>query len=304
MKNRLMVPIMCLLLAVGMSSCRPDQNQNAGNQNNSNQGEPQAEALKEMDQLATALNLDMGKINNRGAERNMIGLKSDNVLFSHRSDSRTYFIEDKRYGEGKEYGIFRGSDAEVLEVARGVLERLKIPSDEIADAKVLTEKTQTGQVDPATKKVIPGEVRDGKKTANLLRRVKGIPVFSSHARIGLTANKSIGFMELHWPELSADVISQAQRLQEVVKGGFRAPEQRGAHVESVEAGIIHSPALGFMMDITPAIRVIYTPDDKSAGRKLMLYVDGNGKPVPTPRQFEKLPEPPSQPRPSPGPNKR
>jgi hypothetical protein len=305
MKNQLhaWIPIACLLLFGTVLSCRPQQNQNTG-PGNSNQGQAETDEVKQLEQLASTLNLNLGNVTNRGTERNMVGLKSDNVLFSHRNDSRTYFIEDKRYGEGKDYGVFKGSDEEVLEAARGILRQLNIPTDEIRDSKVLTEKTQTGQVDPVTKKVIPGEVRDGKKMANLTRQLKGIPVFSSHARVGLTANKSIGFMELHWPEISPEIVSQAQRLQEAVKGGWRAPEQKGARVESVEAGIIHSPALGFVMDITPAIRVIYTSDDNSVGRKLMLHVDANGKPVPVPRQFEKLPEAPSQPRPSPGQYKR
>lgn len=304
MKTKLsvLIPIVFVLIVAAMPSCRPQQNQNGVG--NSNQGDPQAEELKRMDQLAATLKLDLGNVTNRGAERNMIGLKSDNVLFSHRNDSRTYFVEDKRYGEGKELGIFRGSDGEVLEAARAILQQLNIPADEIAEAKVLTEKNQTGQVDPATQKIIVGEIRDGKKTANLTRQIKSIPVFSSHARIGLTSNKGIGFMELHWPEISPEVVSEAQRFQETVKAGWRAPEQKGARVESVEAGIIHSPALGFVMDIRAAIRVIYTPDDKAMGRKLTLYVDATGKPVPFPRQFEKLPEPPAQPRPSPGPNKQ
>lgn len=296
-KQHVWIAIVCVLILGGVTSCILKQDPTG----NSNQSDAQAEELKRLGQLANTLNLNVGKVTNRGAERNMIGLKSDNVLFSHRSDSRTYFIEDKRYGEGKEYGVFRGSDGEMLEISRTILRQLNIPADEIAQAKVITEKHQTGQVDPATKKIIVGEIREGKKTANLPRQIKNIPVFSSHARIGLTTNKSIGFMELHWPEISSQVIGEAQRLQETVKGGWRAPEQKGAHIESIEAGIIHSPALGFVMDIRPAIRVIYASDDKTMGRKLMLYVDANGKPVPLPRQFDKLPEQPGQPRPSPKP---
>ena len=40
------------------------------------------------------------------------------------------------------------------------------------------------------------------------------------------------------------------------------PEQPDATVEAIEAGIIHSPAAGFLIDIYPAIRVIYTPVDR------------------------------------------
>jgi hypothetical protein len=294
-KSQCWILLVGLTIVASMPSCRPQQNQNGPG--NSNQGATQPE-VKQLNELAKTLNLDMGQVINQGSERNMVGLKSDTVLFSQRNDSRTYFVEDKRYGEGKDRGIFAGSEAEVLERARAILQQLSIPADEIKDTKVLTEKTQTGKVDPATKKIIPGEVRDGKKTANITRQIKGIPVFSSHARIGLDRTKGIGFMELHWPEIPANVVNEAQRLQELVKGGWRAPEQRGAIVESTEAGIIHSPALGFVMDIYPAIRVIYAAENKEMGRKPMLYVDANGKAVPVPRQFERLPDTPAKARPA------
>jgi hypothetical protein len=106
-------------------------------------------------------------------------------------------------------------------------------------------------------------------------------------------------MQVHWPEISAEVVRQGHTLQETVKAGWRAPEQKGARVESTEVGIVHSPAVGFVMDIYPAIRVIYAPEDEAMGRKLMLYLDGNGKTVATPRQFEKLEEPRAKARPSP-----
>lgn len=300
-KLHVWIPLICVLVIGSMSSCKRQQNNNLAG--NANQGGAESDELKRLDGLAANLNLNPGQITNRGAERNMVGLKSDNLLFSQRRDSRTYFVEDKRYGEGKDYGIFQGSDAEILDRARAILQQLNIPVDEIKEAKVITEKNQTGRVDPATKKILVGEVHDGKKMANLTRQIKNIPVFSSHARIGLTRDKGIGFMEIHWPEIPSQVIGEAQRLQETVKGGWRPPEQKGAHVETVEAGIIHSPALGFVMDIYPAIRVIYAPEDKASGRKLTLYLDGNGKPVPMPRQFEKLSEPPANPRPSPKPYK-
>src|SRR5881227_2284745 len=96
-KLNLWLPIVCVVLFGGIPSCRP-QSQNGNLNGNSNQSDAQAEELKRMDQLASTLNINLGNVTNRGAERNMIGLKSDNVLFSRRNDSRTYFVEDKRYG--------------------------------------------------------------------------------------------------------------------------------------------------------------------------------------------------------------
>jgi hypothetical protein len=41
------------------------------------------------------------------------------------------------------------------------------------------------------------------------------------------------------------------------------------------------------------IRVIYAPEDKTIGRKAVLYLDENGKNVPVPRTFEKFDEQPT-----------
>ena len=71
-------------------------------------------------------------------------------------------------------------------------------------------------------------------------------------------------------------------------------------MESVEAGIIHSPAMGFVMDVYPAIRVIYSAENPRMGRKLTLYLDAQGASLPgTPRQFEKSNEGPAPVRPRP-----
>ena len=67
-------------------------------------------------------------------------------------------------------------------------------------------------------------------------------------------------------------------------------------MESVDAGIIHSPAVGFLMDIYPAIRVIYAPIDDRMGQKATRYVDRHGNDVPVPRQFDLPPEPATEAR--------
>ncbi len=79
------------------------------------------------------------------------------------------------------------------------------------------------------------------------------------------------------------VIETARRYREIVKRNWKAPDPHGALVESVTAGILHSPAAATVMDIVPAIRVIYAPLDRRLGKKPVAYVDVDGKPVTMPR---------------------
>jgi hypothetical protein len=81
-----------------------------------------------------------------------------------------------------------------------------------------------------------------------------------------------------------------------VKGEWTPPEHPGATVESVEAGIIHSPAVGFLMDVYPTIRVIYAPIDERMGQKATRYLDRHRNDVPVPRQFDLPPELPTEKR--------
>jgi len=100
--------------------------------------------------------------------------------------------------------------------------------------------------------------------------------------------------------ISAETIKEAHQLQERVREKWQAPAVEGAHVESVEAGILHSPAVSFVMDIRPVIRVTYAPDKKGLSKKAVRYVDVNGRDVPAPRQFtQPLPAPPEKQRPTP-----
>ncbi|HEY3103371.1 MAG TPA: hypothetical protein VGJ69_07260 [Pyrinomonadaceae bacterium] len=255
------------------------------------------EGQRRLESLAKDLKLDVGKITNSGTVQNMVGIRSENVLFSQRRDSRTYFIQDARYGPDKNAGVFQGSDEMLVERSRSVLKVLDIPSDEISKANILREKTQAGYIDRRTRKVVPEAPRDGKVYAEFWRQVSGVPVFSSRALVGLTKEGTVGFMELHWPVIPKATVEEGRRLQALVRGRWQPPSQKDAVVESVEAGIIHSPALGFVMDIYPAIRVIYRAADYKVGRKMTLYLDGNGRPVPVPRQFEKVETTPAKTRP-------
>ena len=58
-----------------------------------------------------------------------------------------------------------------------------------------------------------------------------------------------------------------------------------ARVESIEAGIVHSPAIAFFMDLTAAIRVVFVGDDPLVGRKPTLHLDRHGEPITPPRDI-------------------
>jgi hypothetical protein len=230
------------------------------------------------------LGLRFDEIQRSASAANMVGIQSENLLFSQRQDSRTYFVQDTRYGMDQAAGVFEGSDDELLERARSILERLDIPRSEIGEELVLKEQVQVAQVDQyGTARM--EEVQEGKKLARLSRQIDGLPVWSSNHILGLTKDAQIGFMQLHWPEILSHVVTEAHKLNYQVEQGWRPPEQPGATVEAVEAGIIHSPAVGLLMDIYPVIRVIYTPVDRP-GKKPTLYLDRDGHNVPIPRQFD------------------
>jgi hypothetical protein len=227
--------------------------------------------------------LRFDEIRRSGSAANMVGIQSEDLLFSQRWDSRTYFVQDTRYGMDQAAGVFEGSDEELLERARSILERLDIPRSEIGEELVLNEQIQVAQVDQyGTARM--EEVQEGKTLARLSRQIDGLPVWSSKHILGLTKDGQLGFMQLHWPEIPSHVVTEAHKLNYQVEQGWRPPEQPDATVEAIEAGIIHSPAVGFLMDIYPAIRVIYTPVDRP-GKKPTLYLDRDGHNVPLPRQF-------------------
>jgi hypothetical protein len=224
------------------------------------------------------------------SEANLIGFRSKEILFSRRTDSRTYFVQDLRPATEPEKQVYRGSDAEFLGRLREIFKGFEIPGDEIVQAKVLQEQTQEGRLDHDTGKMILEERRPGKRWAAASRRVEGLPVFSSRALLGLGADGRIDFLELHWPAIPAETLAEAHRLEFKVRQSWRPPALEAAHVESAEAGILHSPAIGFVMDFHPAIRVIYAPDEKRYGKKAVRYLDRDGRDVPIPRQFAPPPD--------------
>jgi hypothetical protein len=250
-----------------------------------------AESEREMQgvrALAEALEVRFDEIVRSGSQGTVIGIQSKSVLFSQRLDSRTVFVQDARYGPGLEAGVYDGSDDDFIRASKAIVDKLGIPSQEIADSKVRREQTQQAEFDEKTGQWRFEDRRPGKAMLRLTRRIEDLPVWSSGITLGLTKSGGIGFLEAHWPEVPSTVLEEARRLAERLKEGWRPPERQGGKPESIEAGIIHSPATGFIMDIYPAIRVIYT--DISMGKKATLYLDRHGNNVPIPRQFDKPPD--------------
>lgn len=234
------------------------------------------------------LGLKLGRVTRSGSEANAVGIQSEQILYSQRIDSRTYFVQDNKYGTTQKDGTFRGTDQEQIRLSRRIMKQLDIPLSEIGEEVVVKENIQAAQVNQETGEVNKEDIQEGRKLTRILRQVDGFPVWSSNVVLGLTSKKQVGFMQLHWPEIPQYVVNETHRLSYKIKHGWKPPEQPGATVESIEAGIIHSPAISFVMDIYPAIRVIYSPLDKNIGRKQVLYLDRNGMPVPIPRQTAEL----------------
>jgi hypothetical protein len=246
--------------------------------------EAEMRQLKNLVEQRLGLRLD--NIVKSGSSANMTGIQSDHILFSRRLDSRTFFLKDDRYGTDNEAGIFTGAPAEHLELGRMILKNLEIPTSEILDEKVLEEKIQTAQLQNETSSIRFGDLKKGRNWIRFSRQIDNFPVWSSSSIFGFTKEKQIGFMQVHWPEIPQHTVKELHRLAYKLQYGWSPPKMQGASVESVEAGIIHSPAIAFFMDIYPVIRVVYRSDNMSVGRKPVLYLDRDAKNVPLPREIE------------------
>ena len=146
-----------------------------------------------------------------------------------------------------------------------ILRAAGIPEAEIRRIKVVSERGTVAE------RLEPGEIRVERpellrKLARAERRTAGVPVWSSHAVIGFTQKGTIGQLEIHWPNLAPEVLAEAKVLASLVRKGFKPAELRGAEVESVEAGVIHSPAIGFFMDVVPVVRVSTVRARPGSGR--------------------------------------
>jgi len=257
------------------------------------------EEVAQLRRLASEVfGLQFGRKVESGLQANFIGIRSEQVSFSARLDSRTYFVQDGRFGVGQPAGVFKGSKKEYVQASRAILKGLGISRSEINKADVLQEQGRVASVDRERNRVEMEDVQEGKRLAHLTRQLESLPVWSSSMMLGLTRNSRVGYLQLHWPIIPAHIVHEAHRLAYRVEHKWAPPELPGSKAEAVEAGIIHSPAIGFLMDIYPVVRVIYAGLEDRFGRKAVLYIDRSGRPVPNPRQADLPPERPlERPRP-------
>lgn len=221
---------------------------------------------------------DLGKRPTFATAANVSGVRTRTQTFSRRRDSLTIFARDSRYGHLGKAGAWTGPDRAVVAACRRVLRAAGIPSAEISAIDVVSEQGTVAE------RVSEKEFRVEKphllrKVGRVRRAVGGLPVWSSHLVVGLTRDGGVGQLELHWPRLNPEIVKEGKLLQNIVKRGFKAPDAADAQPESVEAGIIHSPAIGFFIDVAPAIRVVYAGKDPTIGRKPAQYFDRHGEPV-------------------------
>ncbi|HEV2992193.1 MAG TPA: hypothetical protein VG759_27410 [Candidatus Angelobacter sp.] len=218
---------------------------------------------------------------------NLVGFRSKEVLFSRRLDSRTYFVQDFR----PEKPESKPAPEQIArQYAEEIMRRLEIPLAEVAQQRLVEEHTNAAQVDRSTGRLQSQKEQIGKGWFSVTRQIDGLPVFSSRMLLQVGDEHSIKFMELHWPEIPLTVVVEAHRLAYKVKAGWKPPNVEGAEPEAVDAGMIHSPAVGFVMDTYAAIRVIYRPLKAGVGKKTVLYLDRSGHPVAMPRQFAEPPK--------------
>jgi len=194
---------------------------------------PEGERARNVALARTVFGLPLDETGS-GSTANFTGIKTNDYLFSRRTDSRTYFVQDiASMRDGK---LYTGTDEELLQKAVGIAKQLGIPSSEIANARVLHEQRATASFDPATKSLGPARTTEGTRYAVFERRIDDIPVFSSREVMTLTDRGSIEFLELHWPQIPEATLAEAHRLRAIVKSGWNVPEERGARIEAVEAG--------------------------------------------------------------------
>lgn len=230
------------------------------------------------------------KIPTRGfaSAGNVSGVRSKTQTFSSRHDSRTLFATDSRYGYGAKAGAWAGDDKTVIAACRRVLRAAKVPPREVATVDIVVEMGQVAER-VSEEKFRVREAAILRKLGRVRRAVDEIPVWSSYVTVGLTRAGAIGSLELHWPELPAVAVREATVLAALVtRRAFQPPELTDARPETVEAGIIHSPAIGFFMDVVPVIRVIYSNANPELRRKPTLYLDRHGQAVSMPRDIERV----------------
>lgn len=242
-------------------------------------------------EIAEGLGVKVGDPERVGSEANFVGIRSPSALVSRRLDSRTWFVQDQpdtlKRGPAD---YFSGSKKSLVSRGREVLKVLGIPFEEIAGEHILRERTRAAKIGKGGKVSLEGEVK-GAKVLRIERAVEKCPVWSSSVTLRLGKDGRIVFLQAHWPQIADVIVEEAKKLAAMTREGWTPPAQEAATPEHLEAGIVHSPAAGFAMDMAATIRAIYEPWNQRFGRKLMLHFDRHGRLVPEMRSVEQRDEP-------------
>jgi hypothetical protein len=226
------------------------------------------------------------------SERGVMAVTDGVTTLTTRAGGRIFIIHNRKEFPPSDQMAFEGSNAELTSIGMKLLQAAGANKDEIADAKVLQQFTQSGETLPGGKEVKVQPPQRSHRTLMISRRVVGVDVESSRLTLNLDRAGRVAFMELAWPDISREVLDRAVRYRELTANKFAAPRLEGAEVESVQPVVLHTPAVGFYNDATAAIRVIYRPNAKQVGQKTVRYVDEQGKDVELPRDVDRLREEP------------
>lgn len=218
------------------------------------------------------------------------------TTISYRPAGNAYFVQTGGPGLfGK--SAFRGTDQQLLERGMAILVSLGINKNEIAETKILQQYVTEGRMNPDTRKLDVNPPRKDRRSLMVRRVVGGVPVVNSRLALDLDGEGKIAALELSWPLIEPRVLEEAARLQKIAGAEFKAPERKGARIESVQVVILHSPAASFVEDHVAAIRVIYASTERKMGMKPVAYLDMEGRPVALPRQMIAKTEPQTNGRP-------
>ncbi|MGB8714841.1 MAG: hypothetical protein WCD66_00595 [Rhodanobacteraceae bacterium] len=225
------------------------------------------------------------------ADRGFEVVTDRRVTLSYRPAGGAYFVHDQRAKLGD--GGFQGTDSQLISRGKEILSKLNKDVAEASGSKVLQQYTSAAYVAPGSSAFTPEPQKRDRRTLLVTRSIRGIPVWSSELMLDLDPRGQIVSLEISWPKIRPQVLANAIKLREVLRAGYQAPKRKYATVESVEAGILHSPAASFVDDQVAAIRIIYAPTNSRLGKKPVLYLGLDGKPVPIPRQMEAESEKPA-----------
>ena len=217
---------------------------------------------------------------------------------SYRPAGNAYFVQTGKAGlSGKT--AFRGTDQQLIERGTAILAGLGVNRNEIADTKILQQYVTEGRMNPETRKMEVNPPKKDRRSLIVTRVLGGVPVVNSRLALDLDGQGKIAALELSWPVIEPEILEEAARSKKIAGPEFKAPERKGARIESVQVVILHSPAASFVEDHVAAIRVIYAPTESRLGMKPVVYLGLDGRPVAIPRQMIARTEQPTRERPVP-----